>query len=120
MRTKRVVLLSNHSLLAAGVQRLLQGVDSLDLSIVAAEDSEAISRLHQLTPDVIVLDSGDPSLGEGVITHLLGQHPRAKVVAVNLGRRGIEVFRVHRVIETSLDGLLKAIGGKQLSGEESR
>lgn len=120
MRAKRVVLLGNRSLLTAGVQRLLEGVDSLDLSIVAAGEPAAIARLHPPAPEVIVLDSGDPSLGEGVITHLLGQHPKARVIALDLNRRGIEVYRVRRVVETDLDGLLEAIRGKRMPRKESR
>ncbi|MBI2936425.1 MAG: response regulator transcription factor [Chloroflexi bacterium] len=120
MQAKKVVLLSNRSLLAAGVQRLLQGVDSLELSIVAARDSEALTKLRHLAPEVIVLDSGDPTLGEGVVTSLLGQHPRARVIALNLDRTGIEVYSLHRVVHADLEGLLEAIHGRRrLPGKES-
>ncbi|MBI4302062.1 MAG: hypothetical protein HY664_05610 [Chloroflexi bacterium] len=113
MRAKRVVLLSNRSLLSAGVRRLLQGVDSLELSIVAAEDPEASPKLRELAPEVIILDSDDPSLGEGIITHLLGQHPKARVIALKLDRKGIEVYMMHRCVETDLFGLLEAIRGRR-------
>jgi DNA-binding NarL/FixJ family response regulator len=113
MRAKRVVLLSNRSLLAAGVQRLLECVDSLELSTVATGDPGAIPKLRQLAPEVIVLDSGDPSLGEGAITRLLGQNPRVRVVALNLDRTGIEIYRMHHVVQTDLDGLLEAIQGRR-------
>ncbi|MBI4301356.1 MAG: response regulator transcription factor [Chloroflexi bacterium] len=118
MCTKRVVLLSNHSLLAAGVQRLLQGVDSLELSIVAAKDPEAILKLRRLTPEVIVLDSSDPSLGEGVIPRMLEENPHARVVALNLNRSDIEVYRVRHVLHTDLNGLLEAIRGKAVHDNE--
>ncbi|MFQ5874115.1 MAG: hypothetical protein ACE5JL_09975 [Dehalococcoidia bacterium] len=112
MRAKRIVLLSNRSLLAAGVQRLLQDVDGLDLSIVAADQPEATAKIKQLDPHVIILDSGDTSLGQRPIAQMLEEHPRAKVVALNLNRDGIDVYRVKRVLRTTLDGLLEAIQGK--------
>ncbi|MBI2304300.1 MAG: hypothetical protein HYU86_06080 [Chloroflexi bacterium] len=115
MRTKRVVLLTNRSVLVAGVQRLLQGVSDLELTIMADGDPEAVTKLGALAPQVIVLDSGDTSLGEGVITRMLTENPKSKVIALNLNRTGIEVYRVRRVQHTGFDGLLEAIRGKTIS-----
>lgn len=112
MRTKRVVLLSNHSLLTSGVQKLLQGVEGLELSVIAAPAQEIVPVLKRLAPDAIVLDTGDTSLGEGVITQLLAEHPKARVVALNANRVGLEVYRLKRVLQADLDGLLKAILGR--------
>ncbi len=109
----RVAMLNSRSLLAAGVQRLLQGVDGLELTIVAADDPEAAAKLRELAPRVIVLDSGDSSLGEGVVTQMLEEHPRARVVTLNLNHAGIDVYRMRRVQQTSVDGLLEAIHGKK-------
>ncbi len=39
---------------------------------------------------------------------------------LNLSRKGIEVCRVHHVVETDVDGLLEAIPGKRLARKESR
>ncbi|MBI3979156.1 MAG: response regulator transcription factor [Chloroflexi bacterium] len=86
---------------------------------MAAGEPDAISTLRRPAPEVIVLDAGDPSLGEGVITHLLDQYPDARVVAVDLNRTEIEVYRVRRVGATDLDGLLQAIRGRRLGRKES-
>lgn len=110
--TKRVVLFSNHSLLASGVKQLLQGVGGLELSVVMTSGQEFVPVLKKLAPDVIVLDTGDAFLGEGVITQLLAQHPKAKVIALNVNRAGINVYRLQRVMHADLDGLLMAIQGK--------
>ncbi len=112
MGTGRIVLLSSRSLLSAGVQSLLQKADSLELCIVPAEDPQAIARIRELSPRVIVLDSDDSSLGQGVITRMLEENPRARVIALNLKRRGIEVYRMKRLVRTDLDGLMGAILGK--------
>ncbi len=118
MGAMRVAMFNSRSLLAAGVQRLLQGVAGLELSIVAADDPESGARLRKLAPSVIVLDSGDASLGEGVITQMLEEHPRARVVALSLDHAGIDVYRMRRVQRTNLDGLLEAIQGKRKRARE--
>jgi DNA-binding NarL/FixJ family response regulator len=106
-----VVLISNRSLLAAGVESLLRLVDGVELSVISIEGVDAITTLRKLNPAVIVFDSGDSTLGEGMVTRLLGQHPDARVIALTLDPTGIEVYRVHRVVETNLDGLKEAIWG---------
>ncbi len=112
MRAKRVVLINNRSLLAAGVQKLLQGVDGLELSIEALDDPELARKLRKRDPGVIVLDSGDASIGDGAITQVLKECPKAKVVALNLDRTAIDVYRMQRVLQTDLNGLLGIIRGK--------
>ncbi len=113
MGAMRVAMFHSRSLLAAGVQSLLQEVAGLELSIVAADDPESGGRLRKLAPNVIVLDSGDASLGGGVIARILEEHPRARVVALSLDHAGIDVYRMRRVQRTNLDGLLEAIQGKR-------
>lgn len=112
MPNKRVALLSNRSLLAAGVQRLLQSMDGLELTMVAADDPEAAAQMRRHAPHVIILDTGDASLGPGAITRMLEEHPKARVIALNLDRTGIEVYQMKRVLQSNLDGLLEAIQGK--------
>lgn len=112
MQTRRVVLLSNHSLLAAGVRRLLEEVMDLELYIVAADDPEAAATIGQLAPTVIVLEADDTSQGEGVIPRILKAQPQARVVALSLNQIGFEVYRMEQILQTNLEGLLQAIQEK--------
>ena len=120
MRTRRVVLLSNHSVLAAGVQRVLQGVPGVELAVVAADDPQADAKVRRLAPAVLVLDAGDPFLAEGHVTRVLEERPGVRVIALNFGRTGVEVYRVRRVVQTSLDGLLQAIQGRRAGATSKR
>lgn len=120
VKARRVVLLSNRSLLAAAVQTLLLGLDGVELHTVSVDDPKALFTLQSLAPHVIILDSGDASLGEGIITRMLKEHSRTRVIAVNLDQTGIEVYRVRRTVETDLDGLLEAIRGKWFPEKEAR
>ena len=109
MRKKRVVLLSNHSLLATSIQKLLQDEESFEFSIILADDPEVRAEITRRRPEVIILDSGDASLGEGVITRLLEENPRTRVIALNLNHVGMQVYQMRHVLQTDLGGLLEAI-----------
>lgn len=108
---RQVVLLKSGSLVAAGVHRLLQGVDGVELHVVTADDPEASAKIRDLAPGVIVLDSGDLCLREGVIPRFLGEHPNAEVIALSQNHSDIEVYRIERSLHTDLPGLLEAIRG---------
>lgn len=112
MRNLRVVLLTRGSVLGAGVQRLLQGVSGLDLIAVPAGDPQAETTVRQASPDVIVLDSSDMPNGAGIIPRVLHENPRAKVITLSVDSDDMEVYRMKRVVQTSLDGLLEVIQGK--------
>ncbi len=109
MPKKRVVLLSNRSLLATSVQKLLQEEASVKFSIILADDPEVKAKIARCRPGVIILDSGDVSLGEGVITRLLEENPRTSVVALNLNHVGMQVYHMEHVLQTDLNGLLETI-----------
>ena len=111
MQNSQVVLLKNHSLLSASIEKLLQNEVSLELSIVAADDPKATAKIRRRRPQAIIIDSGDASLGEGVIPRLLEEHPQTKVIAVNLNHSGITVYQIRDVLQTDLAGLLEAIQG---------
>lgn len=114
MRKKRIVLLSNGSVLAAGVERLLQNIDRVEFSTVPGEDPEAVVTIKRLAPTAIVLDSGD-ALSKASITRLLEGIPKVRVIALRADQKGIEVYRMSRVWETNLEGLLEAISGRRVT-----
>ncbi len=111
MWDKRVVLLSNRSLLVTSVQKLLQSAEGFELSIIETDDPEATAKIRQRIPVAIIIDSGDTSLGEGVITRLLEDHPKVKVIVLSWNYVGIKVYQMKHALQTSLDGLLETIRG---------
>lgn len=113
MSRKRVLLLSNGSLLMASVRRLLQQVEQIELECVAICDPEAAVKIGRLAPEVIVLDPGEPPAAMELVGRLLSELPETRVIALNVERKDIEVYRAQRVSEASLHGLLQAIGGKR-------
>ena len=115
MRDERVVLLSNHSLLVTSVQKLLQSAEGVELSIIEADDPEVTTKIKQRSPQAIIIDSDDTSLGEGVITRLLEEHPKVKVIAQSWHHVGIKIYQMKHLMRTNLDGLLETIRGKGAS-----
>lgn len=111
MPARRVVLFSNRSVFAAGVQELLQSVPNVALSVVDATDPDAMKTIRTLKPDVVVVDTGDATAGRASVVRALEARPEARVVALSLNKQAIDVYRMKRVIQTDLVGLLCAIDG---------
>ncbi len=111
MRRRRVVLLSNRSLFVAGVERLLQNVSDVELNVLPADHPQLSQEVGRFAPQVIILDSGAAQPGEEAIGRLLAEHPRAKVVGLNLNEPTIKVFRMRRARHMDLEGLLEVIRG---------
>ena len=109
MAKERVVLLSNHSLLAAGILSLLEGVDGLEVAVVSVDDPDASCKMRHFAPHVIVLDGTGGSSARTAITQLLKQNPVARIVSLNLGHRDVEVFRMERLTVSSSEEFLAAI-----------
>lgn len=107
----RVVLLSYHSVFAAAVESILKVTDGIELRTIRGDDPQASAEIGRIAPDVIVIDSGEERSGKAEIAHLLEVHPLARIVAVDVNRQDIEVYRIKRVMRTTPEGLKKAIQG---------
>ncbi len=123
MSKRRVVLLSNRSVLAAGVESLLQVEEGIQLTVLATDAPDLETRLRQAAPQVVVVDTGDSVLGARLLARVLEIRPQARVVALDLNQPGIPVYRRERVVATTLAGLLDAIHGtgirrRGVSGKE--
>lgn len=118
MRTKRVVLLSCHSLLTAGIQRLLQESGEMELSTVQADAPDWTDQIRGIAPYAVVVDCCDACLKRGIISKLLEEHSQTRIVALRVNDQGIDVYRWKRVLQADFNSLLEAILGKG-SGREA-
>ena len=112
MPTTRVVLVSNRSVLVAGIQRLLEGTNSVELSVVQEDAPDLQRHIQILAPQAILLD-GEGVADQGMVTQMLEQQPAARVIVLGVQRKDIEVYSLRKVLHTDLDGLLEAIHGKK-------
>jgi DNA-binding NarL/FixJ family response regulator len=120
MPTKRIVLLSNRSVLVAGIRLLLESIEGLELAVVPGDDPEVRRRIHQLAPQAILLDCERGLPDHGLVTQMLEEHPKARVIVLGVNRQDIEVYSLRKVRHTDLDGLLEAIGGRTAAGRGSK
>lgn len=80
----RVVIADDHAILREGVKALLHLADDIQVVGEAGNGREAIARVHDLEPDVVVMDIAMPGLGglEATI-EIRRQHPRTKVLVLS-------------------------------------
>ena len=120
MERKKVALITNRSLLASGVLRLLRNAEGLEVLPINADDPECDQKIRIFAPSVIILDSGDPRMGQGMAFRLLNRHPEATVAALNLNRTDLQIYRMDRVIDCSPEELLEVLGANALPAPESK
>ena len=100
MRTKRVAVLVNGSLLMAGVVAMLCEREGLAITAIHSGDADRMGRLDALSPSVVVLDSGDTAFeGSDSIWSLAERHPEVTVIAV-----ATDSDRIHAVAPRSVVG----------------
>ena len=109
---KRVFILSSHPLFSQGVESLLRQEPGVDIVGRETDVDKAIERIKELQPDVVILDSGDPTpelmciLREGVGT---------KVIGLNLQDNTIGIYRGEQRVVKSIEDLIEAIELSPLS-----
>jgi len=120
MHNRRVVVVSNHSLLCASIHNLLQSEAHLQFWTVAVDEFAKMSaKIKRKNPHVIILDSGDKSLS--YVNYILSQNPKAKVITLNFNQRGFNLYEVFRVDKSDLNILMAIIRDRrQLIGKEFR
>ena len=59
----RVLLVDDHTIFREGVRALLSGYDDIEVVGEAADGREAINKVNQLRPDVVLMDIAMPGLG---------------------------------------------------------
>jgi len=90
----KVLLADDHSIVRAGLRRIIE--DSGDMVVVAeAEDGrEAIRQVHEKMPDVAVIDISMPGLdGLEVISQLHSQYPKLVLLVLTMHEEEQYVIR---------------------------
>lgn len=81
MPTTRVLLVDDHAILRAGLRALLAAYSDIKVVGEAADGTEALARVDELNPDVVVMDIAMPGVNGLVATRqILHAHPKTKVL----------------------------------------
>ncbi len=77
----KVLLVDDHAILRAGLRSLLETYDDIEVVGEASNGEEAIQKVRELKPDVIVMDVMMPRMNGLVATrYILEENPNARVL----------------------------------------
>jgi DNA-binding NarL/FixJ family response regulator len=78
----RVLIVDDHIVVRAGLERLLQSFDDIEVVGAAGDGEEAIRLLATTTPQVVLMDMAMPGMGGIAATRqVTDEHPDVKVIA---------------------------------------
>ncbi len=107
---KRVAVLTNGTLLMAGVVSILREQPALQIRSLASNDLALGQELATFRPDVVVVGDSDPALTTCCgLWSLMGQHPGTTVIALVSGESDIQAYTQHRVVGARTADLLDLI-----------
>ena len=79
----KVLVVDDHDLVRTGITRMLADIDGLQVIGQADSGEEALKKVREIKPDVVLMDVKMPGIGGLEATRkLLRSHPDLKVVAV--------------------------------------
>ncbi len=85
MGTFRIFIADDHEVVRKGLVALLQAQPDWQICGEAGDGREAVDKVHQLRPDVVILDIGMPSLnGLEATRQILKTNPQARVLILTL------------------------------------
>lgn len=93
----RVLVVDDHAVVRGGLEQLLATADGIELVGTASDGQEAIDRVEEVGPDVVLMDLSMPVLDGIEATRRIAEaHPDVHVVALTSfsdNRRILEVLR---------------------------
>ncbi len=102
MNPIRILIADDHPVVQEGLLQLLDGEPGMEVAGVAGNGREALEKIGQLEPDVILLDLNMPEMSGFDAARLIGeQYPQVKIVAFSMHSE--EAF-VHRVFSAGATG----------------
>jgi DNA-binding NarL/FixJ family response regulator len=97
MKSIRVLLADDHTLVRAGIRGLLQGLEGLDVVGEAEDGHEALRLAGELRPDVVLLDVGMPGLnGLEVAGRVAALDPAIRILILSMHTSEEYVLRALR------------------------
>ena len=85
MNKIRCVVVDDHILLRQGVRRLLEGEPDFDVIDEAGDASEALNKVRELRPDIVLMDIGMPGLSAfDAVTKMRQEVPATKIVFLSM------------------------------------
>ena len=127
----KVLLADDHSIVRAGLRRIVEESGDMQVVAEAADGREAIRLVNKTTPDVAVIDISMPGLdGLEVISLLQTQHPKLPILVLTMHEEGQYVVRAiqagamgyltkQSAPEQLVSAILKIYGGQRYITDEA-
>lgn len=119
MKSRRIFILSPHTLMARGVGTLLQGQRGLRVVGTETDPAQGIQRIETLRPDVVITESesrGPPSLA--VVSAVFEASPGTAVIGLCLGDNLLHIYQGNRIMVGEVEDLIQAV--RQAGANNSR
>ena len=88
----RVLVVDDHTVVREGIRLVLESQPDIQVVGEAREGMEALAKVQQLKPDIVLLDLVMPGVGGLEATHLIkAQHPEVQVLILTM-QEGEEYF----------------------------
>lgn len=85
MKTLRVLLADDHTLVRAGIRSLLESIDGIEVVGESGDGRETLELIEKQRPDIALLDIGMPSLnGLEVTKRSVKCSPRTRIVILSM------------------------------------
>jgi len=85
MTCTRVIIVDDHPMVAEGIEAILETYDDLDIAAVLTNGQEAIDRVEELEPDVILLDLNMPGVnGLSATEIILERRPQTRILILSM------------------------------------
>ena len=90
----KILLADDHSIVRAGLRRIVEESGDMEVIAEAADGREAIQKVHKKVPDVAVIDISMPGLdGLEVVSQLRTYHPKLPILILTMHEEGQYVVR---------------------------
>ena len=104
MTKTRILLADDHALVRAGIRALLEKQDDMEIVGEAADGQEALKKVAELRPDVIIMDIAMPGMGGMEATkRIKSQYPDVQVLALTMLEDERYFFEI---IQAALSGFI--------------
>jgi len=90
----KVLLADDHSIVRAGLRRIIEESGDMEVMAEASDGREAIEQIHKQLPDVAVVDISMPGLdGLEVVSQLGAHYPQLPILILTMHEEGQYVVR---------------------------